>query len=142
MIEEDQPRSEGREELRPEVHSKQPAQKPNGDGTSKGSIQEIFAGMMQYGPPRHPLADKLTGEHLTEILSIQRQGLVSQQADREHQRKHHRSMAVIACVFVLGLTGLLLAGGQSGITERVILSLISLAAVAFGGYGLGTRKRD
>ena len=106
------------------------------------SVQEIFAAFGQIGgSSRSRFLEKVTGEHITEMLSIQRESLKTDQADRGEGRKHQRSILITVSLFVLILVGMLIFSGNSQLTERVLIALTSLIAGAVGGYGLG-RSRD
>jgi Na+/proline symporter len=94
------------------------------------------------GSQRSPLQDKVTGEHITEMLAIDREQLGRVERDRSDQRKHQTRLAVIACAFVLLLVGLLTYTGNSALTENVLSGLVGLAAGAFGGYGFGRASRE
>ena len=127
----------------PEVRSSGPHPQPQEDTRSPmARMQEMFAGTMQFGPPRHPLQEKITPEHITEILSIQREGMQRSQVDRDGQRKHHTTLCLIACGFVLALVGLLVFSGNAQMTEKILIGAFGVVAGAFGGYGYGTRKRE
>jgi hypothetical protein len=132
-------------ETHPDVRSSSaPQHRRSGDDATgqMSRMQEIFASAMQFGPARHPLQDKITEGHITEILSINREGMQSFAKDREGERKHHTTLCLIACGFVLILVALFIFSGNAALTEKILISLVSLAAGAFGGYGYGSRKRE
>lgn len=107
------------------------------------SVQEIFAAFGQFGgSSRSRLLEKVTGEHITEMLSIQRESLKHDREDQTEDRKHSRVILFTVALFVLILVGMLLYSGNPQLTERVLTALISLIAGAVGGYGYGKSRSD
>jgi hypothetical protein len=142
MAEDPPPNPEDSQANRPEVQKHLPEHREDNTPAPSRGIQEIFAAAMQFGPPRHPLQEKITEAHVTEILSIQREGMKHAQTNKEGERKHQTTLCVIACGFVLLLVGLLVFTGNAALTEKVVIGLVSFAGGAFGGYGVGRRQKD
>ena len=106
-------------------------------------MQAVIASVTQFAPCRcgQLFVDKVTPEHLTAMIDIERGRDVPVSDNRKDDRKFHLLLAGMACVFVLALVSLLLFRGTPALTEAVLLSLVGVAVGAFGGYGFGKSKR-
>ena len=101
-------------------------------------VSEILAlfGQFGFGPAPSPLGEKLTSEHISTLLDIDRQRIGFERASEKEHRWLHLAVLVLFCGFVLLLVAILLSSGNDQLTEKVLLGIISLVAGAAGGYGL------
>lgn len=106
------------------------------------AISEMFAAMAQMGPPPNPLQEKITAEHISEMLAADRDQIRNVREDRKDARQSHFRLAVLACVFVLALVVALAFLQQGALIPSVLTSLIAVVAGAFGGYGVAKGSRD
>jgi hypothetical protein len=100
-------------------------------------MREMLAMFGQVGPPPNPLAEKITADHITTMLSIDLERVKGQ---REDDREHRRGVLFLCCaflVFVLVTLGMLLWAGNDDLTEKVLIGLVTAVASGLGGYGLG-----
>jgi hypothetical protein len=99
-------------------------------------VGEIL-GLFDFGPAPSPLGDKLTTEHISTILDINRQRISLDRASEKEGRWLHLAALVLFCGFVRLLVSILLASGNDQLTEKVLLGIIGVVAGAMGGYGIG-----
>lgn len=105
-------------------------------------LREMLAMVGQWGPAPHPLADKISGEHITTMLDIDRERVVNQRDNDRHARITHAVMFGGFCGFVLLLVALLLWAGNDDLTEKILIGLVTAVASGFGGYGIGRSRKD
>ncbi|HKP76483.1 MAG TPA: hypothetical protein VJT67_13225 [Longimicrobiaceae bacterium] len=112
---------------------------PDGSGESDrvGEILALFGQFGIGGPAPSPVGDKLTPEHISTILDINRQRIGLDRASEKEGRWLHLAALFLFCAFVLLLVTILLSSGNDQLTEKVLLGLVSLVAGAMGGYGIG-----
>jgi hypothetical protein len=116
----------------------------DGDGPARPPrkvLREILAMVgTQWGPPQHPLAEKITAEHITTMLEIDRERVKNQ---REDERDHRKGFIFLFCaffVFVLITLFMLLWSGNDELTEKVLIGVVTSVASGLGGYGLGKSR--
>lgn len=100
----------------------------------------MAAFQQQTAPMPHPLADKITGEHVTQALEIQQRSGDHLLQDRGEQRAHAKFIFVAASVFLLGLIALLVFTGNASQVEEIVTLLFVGAATAVGGWGYAQRS--
>lgn len=117
--------------------------RPEGEsGPPRRLMREMLAMVGQWGPAPHPLAEKISPEHITTMLDIDRERVISQRDGDRHARTTHAFMFGGFCLFVLALVALLLWAGNDDLTEKILIGLVSAVASGFGGYGLGRSQKD
>jgi len=107
---------------------------------ARGEIKRTLSTMISagyMGPPQHPLAKKLTEDHVTKIIdNIEKDDERGFQNSREERRM---SLTIFFGVLI-PVTGLIVFFALLNKTE-ILVPLIS-AIVAFGGgYGFGKSKK-
>ena len=112
-----------------------------GEPDRVGEILGLF-GQFGFAPAPSPLGDKLTPEHISTLLDIDRQRIGFDRASQKESRWLHLAALTLFCGFVLVLVSILLSSGNDQLTEKVLLGIISLVAGAIGGYGLGRNLGD
>lgn len=139
--------SDGKSRMRHIQRSDDPEEDED-DGDEDGSppmrisprVQEIMAMFSSFGPAPFPLAEKLTPEHISTLLDIDRQKVNNERASENEGRRYGLIAAAMFLVFVLLMLGLLLWRGNDALTEKVIIGTVTLIAGALGGYGVGTTR--
>lgn len=89
--------------------------------------------------PEAPIMEKLTGEHLTEII---------RNAESESRREHRSALENRVFILLVTVIGLVFFGfiivqlkDKPDVMEKVLFTVGGIIAGAFGGYGIGTKKR-
>ena len=95
----------------------------------------------EFRPVRSPLADKLTPEHISKMLEINRDRVGNERAAEREDRYFRAVMFVVLCAFILSLVHMLLAAGNDQLTEKILIGLVTLVAGVAGGYGIGKSRR-
>ena len=90
--------------------------------------------------PEASIANKITPEHITILLENQKHSTSEQIKYKKHRNWFSLIVIVIAIAAVFGI--ILLLRDTPEVMERIIISIVSLAIGAFGGYGDGTRKKN
>lgn len=102
--------------------------------------REMLAMFGQFGPAPWPLEEKLTSEHISKMLEIDRDRVGNERAAERGGRYFHAGMFVILCAFILSLVHMLLAAGNDQLTEKILIGLVTLVAGVAGGYGVGKSR--
>lgn len=89
----------------------------------------------QMGPQQSPLADKITGQHITDMLSIQRDGMTNHFEDSKHERKFGMIAFIAFLAFVLILLLMLLVTDNASIATNVLTVLLAAGGTGVGGWG-------
>ena len=96
--------------------------------------REITMGM---GPMIHPLADKITPEHITSMIGNSHEESAMESSDSRHARTSYLLFAV-GIISLLGiLVVILVLLEESPLVQGLLCLLGGLAAGGFGGYGIG-----
>lgn len=94
------------------------------------STERVFGATMSVGNPLH---QKITGEHISELISLKRETTQQGYADRREAR---RILAVIGVVFLsvcVGFAVLLVIREQN----ELMLELLKALGLFLGGFGVG-----
>lgn len=133
---EDQPANPGQQVIPPEILDKLPPE-----------ARHIFElSMMQMGPMPNPLLQHVNSSHIDKALD-NAEKTDARQAEAHkvevQDRKHNRittwvGLAII--VIILGGLWAVVPAANLGSLKEIIMSLIALGAVGFGGYGYALSK--
>jgi len=115
---------------------------PRSDSEGDGEILELFGQFGVGGPGPGQIGDKLTAEHISTILDINRHRIGLARASEKEGRWLHLAALFLFCGFVLLLVSILLSSGNDQLTEKVLLGIITVVAGAMGGYGIGRSLSD
>lgn len=112
------------------------------EGDEPDRVGEVLGVFGQFGfGPAPSLGDRLTPEHISTLLDIDRERVAHQRASEKEGRWLQLAALGLFCTFILALVSILLARGNDQLTEKVLLAVvISLVAGATGGYGLGRNQ--
>lgn len=117
---------------------------PDTDDPEVGHIEGVMHRevMMGMGPMVHPLADKITSEHITSIIDHSREESVMESSESRHARTSYLLFAV-GVLFLLGvLVVVLVLLDESPLVQTLLCLLGGLAAGGFGGYGIGKAQSN
>lgn len=93
--------------------------------------------MMGMGPMVHPLADKITSEHITSMIDHSREESALESSDSRHARTSYLLFAVGVVLLVGILVVVLVLLNESALVQTILCLLGGLAAGGVGGYGFG-----
>lgn len=94
----------------------------------------------QRTSPQTELMRKMTSENIHEFIQAQDTSDQRSFEDRKGQRKYNIIVLVIGAVFLLILTIVLMANPE--LLEKILPSIVTLIAGAFGGYGYGRSHKS
>lgn len=86
------------------------------------------------------IAEKLTPEHITQVLEGSREQMRNEFAEKKSKRRYSIIYLALAMIFVLAV--ILILKDSPDVMENVIYALGGLLTGGLGGYGIGTRKKD
>lgn len=112
---------------------------PDMDDSEVGHIEGVMRRemMMGMGPMIHPLADKITSEHITSMIDHSREESALESSESRHARTSYL-LFVVGVIFLLGtLVVVLVLLDESPLVQTLLCLLGGLAAGGFGGYGIG-----
>lgn len=94
----------------------------------------------QRTSPQAELMRKMTSENIHEFIQAQDASDQRSFEDRKGQRKYNIIVLVIGAVVLLLLTVILMA--RPDLLEKILPSILTFIAGAFGGYGYGHRSKS
>lgn len=103
-------------------------------------VREMMAMMASFGPAPNPLAEKITVEHISQMLDLEALKLDHSRTDKSEERSAEFKVATLGSIFVLVLVGLLVFSGNAPLVQNVLSGLIGLVGGALGGYGVGRSR--
>jgi hypothetical protein len=102
-------------------------------------ISEFIASASWTGPAPHPLANKVTPEHVGQMLQLQGRGMELEANDRNNGRWFLFALAIL----VVALIVFLALANKDEILDDVIRLGIAFVGGFSGGYGVAiARRRD
>ena len=92
----------------------------------------MFSGILR---PRSPLSEKITSEHISEIIKRSDEQDKRDREEREKERKYNLLILIIALVFIGFL--IVYLNKNENLLIKIIIGLVSF----IGGYGFGKTKQ-
>lgn len=105
-------------------------------------VGDLFAMVSQFGPAPSPIAEKITPEHISAMLEIDRARIGNEHLSEKDQRRFLIIVFGMLGFFVLAMLYVLLATGNDQLTEKVLTGFFSLIAGFLGGFGVGRAKKS
>jgi len=106
-------------------------------GEDKGKIAAIIKHTMISGVMRskNPLSDKITPEHISEIIKNSNEQDIRDREERKSERNYNLLLLIIALLFIAFLIIFLKKNEQ--LLIKIIIGIVSF----IGGYGFGKTKQ-
>lgn len=92
----------------------------------------MFSGILR---PRSPLSEKITSEHISEIIKRSDEQDKRDREEREKERRYNLLILIIALVFIGFL--IVYLNKNENLLIKIIIGLVSF----IGGYGFGKTKQ-
>ncbi len=105
--------------------------------SERGKIAAIIKHTMVSGilSPQNPLSEKITSEHISEIIRRSDEQDIRDREERERERKYNLLVLIIALLFIAFLV--IYLNKNEDLLVKIIIGMVSF----IGGYGFGKTKQ-
>lgn len=122
----------------------------DGSGEVPKQMQSIMTAVMRTGSLPNPMIDKMTSDHVTQVLTLSEAQdtrqfeafKLKQEAEERTTARRQKYALIIICLMLISLFGLVWMFKDSEDFLLKILALIFTAITSFGGgFGIGRSQR-
>lgn len=97
---------------------------------------------LYQGPAPNPLLNKVTSDHVGQMLKLEEKNLDYAQADRLDARHWAISAGIVLLVLAAVVLLVLVWGGHQALVEQLVPIVVAVAGGFGGGYGVGYARRS
>ena len=96
---------------------------------------------MTVGPAVNPIAEKVTAQHITDVIGLSGRRLDREFEDRKHSRMVFVLFAAFAVAILVGFSIFLAVQGMTDLLQEVIKGLVIFGGGFGAGYGFSAFRR-